>query len=182
MTMNEKEWTSLSEVWRSADEGVDAAPLRRTVATHRLLLLIAAAAEILLLCALAWVTYAVMRRGITSWKVVWAISLWVFVVIAYSFVWWNRRGTWAAAGDSVAEYVRLTRLRAERQLRSLRFAVALLIAESVVVIAQLIVFDRLTASVMVFLGVCVAVVALWVVVMRRKIRRDLAIASDFDQE
>lgn len=181
MTMNENEWTSLSEVWRSADGGVGTAPLRRTVATHRLFLIIATAAEILLLGALAWVTYAVMRPGITSWKVVWAVSLWVFVVIAYSFVWWNRRGTWVAHGDSVAEYVRLTKLRAERQLRSLRFAVALLIAESVVVIAQLIAFDRLTANAMVFLGVCVAVVALWVVLMRRKIRRDLAIASEFDE-
>ena len=180
MTMNENEWTSLSELWRSADDRVDAAPLRRTVATHRLMLVAVTAVEILFTLALAWLTYAVLRGGMTSWKVAWAISVWVFVAIAFSFVLWNRRGTWTADSESVAEYVRLTRLRAERQLRSLRFAVGLLVAESIVVLVQLIAFDRLTVTAMALLAASVAVIAAWIVLMRRKIRRDLSIASDFD--
>ena len=182
MTMNENEWTSLSEAWRSRDEGVDAVPLRRTVANHRLMLVAVTAAEILFTCGLAWLTYVVLRGGITSWKIVWAISVWVFVAIAFAFVLWNRRGTWTAEAESVAEYVRLTRLRAERQLRSLRFAVWLLVAESVVVLTQLIVFERMTATAMLLLVGCIAVVALWIVLMRRKIGRDLEIAADFDEE
>ena len=182
MAMNEIEWTALSEAWTSSHSGVDAAPLRKIVDAHRRRLLIEVAGESVLLAAFVWVTYIVLRTGVTPWKVVWAVTLWTFAAIAVAFVWRNRSGTWDAMGDSVAEFVRLTRQRAERQRRSLRFGVALFIAEVVVAVAQLAWFDRLTLLAVLLLAGSGGIALLWYAAVRRRIARDLEIAAEYDTE
>jgi hypothetical protein len=181
MTMNESEWKAIESLWRTADEAVDAEPLRRAVTAHRRWLLFATAGEILFAVALVWLTWEVLREGVSGWRLVWAVSLWVFALAAYSFVWWNRRGTWSAAGCSVADYVQLTRLRARRQSLSLRFMMGLAIAESVVVVAQLVWFDRFSLLTGVLLAVVLVAVALWYAVVQRRIARDVMIADAYDE-
>lgn len=181
MTMNDKEWQSMHQLWRTADAGVDAQPLRRAVSAHRRWLVIATLGEVLFAAALMWLTWVVLREGVTGWRIIWAISVWFFAAVAYAFVWWNRRGTWRAAGNSVSDFVRLTRLRARRQRLSLRFALGLAVAESVVVVAQLLWFDRFTLLSATLLGTILFIVVIWYAVTRRRIAHDLALASEYDE-
>jgi hypothetical protein len=180
--MNETEWTSLSTLWTSSQEPVDAGVLHRVVRAHRRGLLAATAGELLLTIAFAWLSYAVLRDGIELWTIVWVTTLWIFMAVAIAFAWWNRRGTWRALGDSVAEYVRLTRVRAERQRRSILFGLALFAAEVLAVVAQLQWFDRLTPFALLLLGVAAILVAGWAVLMQRKIARDLAMAEEYERQ
>ncbi len=182
MTMNETEWKSIESLWRTADEAVDTKPLRRAVSVHRRWMLLAAVGETLFALALVWLTWEVMRQGAFGWRLVWAVSLWVFALAAFAFVWWNRRGTWTASGSSVADFVRLTRLRARRQSLSLRFMLVLAVAETVVVVAQLVWFDRFGIFAGALLGMVLFGVGVWYVVARRRIPRDLAIAAAYDED
>lgn len=182
MTMNETEWKSIESLWRTADEAVDATPLRRAVSVHRRWLLSAAVGEALFAVALVWLTWEVLRQGASGWRLVWVVSVWVFALAAFAFVWWNRRGTWTASGSSVADFVRLTRLRARRQSLSLRFFLVFAIAETVVAVAQLVWFDRFTVFSGALLGMILLGVGVWYVVVRRRIARDLAIAAEYDED
>jgi hypothetical protein len=177
--MNETEWSSLSTLWASAQEPVDAGLLRKVVRAHRRGLVAVTVGEIVLAIAFAWLSYAVLRDGVEPWTLVWVATLWIFMAAAVAFAWWNRRGTWRALGDSVADYVRLTRVRAERQRRSMIFGVALYVAEVVAVVAQLQWFDRLTPFAIVLLGVASIIVAGWAAIARRKIARDLAMVEEY---
>ena len=179
--MNDAEWDSLSAMWTASAEQVDPAPLRRIVASHRRRLIAATLGELAMLVLLAWLTYVVFRDGMAPWEVVWAITFWSFAAIACAFVWWNRRGTWSAMSDSVAEHVRLTRVRAQRQRASLRFGVGLFVAEAIAVVAQLLWFDRFTAKSALLLAASGAVVALWVVFVSRKIARELRVVTDYER-
>jgi hypothetical protein len=179
--MNDAEWDSLSAIWTASEERVDAAPLRKIVAAHRRRLIAVSAGELATLAALAWLTYVVLRDGARAWEIVWAITLWGFAAIAGAFVWWNRRGTWQALSDSVAEHVRLTRVRAERQRTSLRFGIALFFAEAIAVVAQLMWFDRLTVKTFVLLAASAVIVAVCVIVGQRRIARDLRVVEEYER-
>lgn len=179
--MNETEWSSLSTLWSSSQEPVDAGVLRRVVRAHRRGLLAATAGEIVLAIAFAWLSYAVLSDGVELWTIVWVATLWIFMTVAVAFAWWNRRGTWRALGDSVVEYVRLTRVRAERQRRSMIFGLALFAVEVVAVVAQLQWFDRLTPLAVVLLGGAAIIVAVWAVITQRKIARDLAMVEEYEK-
>lgn len=180
--MNDAEWDSLSRVWTASAEPVDAAPLRKIVASHRRRLIAVSLSELALVVVLAWLTYAVFRDGIAPWEVVWAITLWSFVVIAAAFVWWNRRGTWTAIGDSVADHVRLTRIRAERQRTSLRFGAGLFVAEAIAVIAQLLWFDRFTSKSAMILAASALIGVACMIYISRKITRDLRVVREFERD
>ena len=179
--MNDTEWDSLSAIWIASDEQVDAAPLRKIVAAHRRRLIGVTVGELAMLAALAWLTYVVLRDGARPWEIVWAITLWGFAAIAVAFVWWNRRGTWQAMSDSVAEHVRLTRVRAESQRASLRFGVGLFFAEAIAVVAQLMWFDRLTMTTLLLLAASAALVAVCVIAGQRRIARDLRVVEEFER-
>ncbi|HEX2061246.1 MAG TPA: hypothetical protein VHK90_10930 [Thermoanaerobaculia bacterium] len=175
--MNETEWDSLSALWTSTD----VEPLRAIVAKHRRRLLGTTVCEAATIGGFAWLTWIVLRDGVAVWELVWALTLWAFAAIAVAFAWWNRRGTWSALGDSVAEYVRLTKLRAERQRNSLRFSVALFFVEVVAIVAQLWWFERLTRNAVTLLVGSGAIVAAWIVLARRKIARDSRVAEDYER-
>ena len=179
--MNDAEWDSLSSIWTADARPVDAAPLRTIVASHRRRLIAATLAELALVVVLAWLTYAVFRDGIATWEIVWAITLWGFAAVAATFAWWNRRGTWSAMSDSVAEHVRLTRVRAQRQRTSLRFGVVLFITEAIAVVAQLVWFDRFTYKSAMLLAASALIGAACMILVSRKIARDLRVVSEFER-
>jgi hypothetical protein len=182
MTMNETEWKAIESLWRTADEAVDAKPLRRAVSVHRRWMFFAAVGEASFAVALVWLTWKVLREGAFGWRLVWAVSVWAFALAAFAFVWWNRRGTWTASGNSVADFIRLTRLRAKRQSLSLRFFLVFSIAETVVVVGQLVWFDRFSVFAGALLGMILAGMGVWYVVVRRRIARDLAIAAAYEED
>lgn len=180
--MNETEWNALGELWVSSLQPVDAGALKEVVASHRRRLVAAVAGEVALVVAFVWLTRMVLRDGIEAWELVWTVTLWTFMAAAVAFAWWNRHGTWRAFGDSVADYVHLTRVRAERQRRSLRFGVALFAAEVVAIVAQLQWFGRLTEMALLLLGASALIVVAWVIVARRKVQRDLAVVEEYERE
>jgi hypothetical protein len=123
-----------------------------------------------------------LRGGAAAWQIVWLATLWAFTAVAGGFAWWNRRATWRAAGAAVEDAVRLARLRAERQLRTVRFVLLLFAAEVVAVLAQLAWFDRLVPVAFAALGAAGIVIALWCAVTRRRLRRELARIDAFARE
>ncbi len=181
MSLPEGEWESLALDWRAASGPVDAAPLRRKVAAHRRRLIAATVGEILLVASFAWLSWLVAGDGVEPWEVVFLTTLWGFTLLAGAFAWWNRRGTWRALGESVEEFVRLTRLRAERQTRSIDFSLGLFAAEAVIIVAQLAWFGRLTAIAGLLLAVAGAVVGAWCWAMKRRVASDLAGLREYDR-
>lgn len=179
--MSELDWQSLSADWKSQDSGLtqDFMPLRRIVAVHRRRLVAAVAGEIAIAVAVLALSIWIAEDGVAVWEGVWMATLWGFLAVAAGFAWWNRRGTWRAAGDSVAEYVRLSRLRCERQRRTIVFAVVLFIAEAVAIVVQLVGFERMTMSAIASLGAAGIVIGAWCVRMKRRIDRELEMIDTF---
>ena len=58
-----------------------------------------------------------------------AATVWVFLAAAWTFAVWNRRGTWAPASRTTAEFVRLSIERCERKLAATRFGIGLYFTE-----------------------------------------------------
>ena len=193
-TTNENgEWRELSQAWATGDEesasGADTAHangpldlLRRRAERDRRRRFVVVAIEWLLCAALAALTVVVLRGGAAAWEVIWLASLWGFAAVAMGFAWWNRRATWRAAGVALDDYVRLARLRAERQLRTVRFVLALFAAEAIVVIAQLAWFDRLVPVAVAALAAAGGVVVFWCVVARRRLLREISRIDAFSSE
>ncbi len=171
----ERDWESLSDVWRSSRAGVDRAPLRKLVASQRRRLAAVVAGEVMAVAGFAWLSWLIVRDGVAVWESVWLTTLWSLTAIASAFAWWNRRGAWNAMTESVAEYQRQC---AARRLRSLRFGYALFIAEVIVVVAQLAWFGRFTVAVALFLGAFGALFAVWAAWMRRQAAREIEIAGE----
>jgi hypothetical protein len=181
---SELQWQELSGAWSAAPStpvtGVD--ELRRRSARHRRRQALVVAGEIALVIAFAALTAMVVAGGVEAWHVVWLASLWGFTAVALAFGWWNRRATWRASADSVDAFVRLARLRAERGLRSLRFALVLFAAEVVVVVAQLLWFERLVPWALAVLGAAGVALLGWCVVAGRRLRGELARIAAFEGE
>ena len=177
--MNELEWQDLTNVWQSAAQDEPIA-LKKIVDANRRRLLLAAAGEIALVVVFALMSMLVSADGVALWELVWMATLWGFVLIAGGFAWWNRRGTWNPLGDSVAEYVRVSRLRCERQRRSIVFVIVLFLAEAIVVVAQLAWFARLTPLAAAILGASAIPVAAWCIVTKRRIERELRAIAAFE--
>lgn len=182
MNVHESEWDAWGQVWRTADAPVDVAPLRRKIAAHRRLLIAAALGEALLVAGFLWLSARVARGGVEPWEAVWLATLWGFTLLALAFAWWNRRGTWRALGESVEEFVRLTRLRAERQRRSALFSAGLSAAEAVIVGAQLAWFGRLTLAAGLLLAALGVLAAAGCWAMQRKAARDLAAVEEYERD
>jgi hypothetical protein len=177
------EWRALTEAWAATDdaEGAEVATphgaldsLRRRAERQRRRQIAVAVLEWLLFAGLLVLTVVVLRGGAAAWELIWLASLWGFTAVAMGFAWWNRRATWRAAGVALDDYVRLARLRAERQLRTVRFVLALFAVEVIVVVAQLAWFDRLVPAAVAALAAAAAVIVSWCVVTRRRLDRDLS--------
>lgn len=158
MNAHDEDFAALSTLWLRSHEPLDDAPIRRMIAAHRTRLAAVAAGEAALVAAFAWLTWTMLGDGIGAWEAVWAITLWTFAVVAAGFAWWNRRGMWHAMGRSVEEY---RRARAERQVRSARFACILFISEVAVVSAELVWFDRFTVTAALILAAAALPIGAW---------------------
>jgi hypothetical protein len=178
MSATPNSWDELAELWCAGEEDPIAGWLHRMAAARRRRLSLAAVGEAALVVVFALLSALVVRRGVEAWSAVWLATLWVFTAVALLFGWWNRRGLWRALGDDVEAYVRFLRLRATRQLRAARFGLGLLVAEVVVVMAQLVGFHRLSPLVaFVLAGVSASILAvcLWAA---RQARGELALLAE----
>ena len=173
MSANEREWELLSELWTS-DQGVGA-PVPELVASYRRRLAAVVAGEILTVATFAWLSWLFLRDGAEVWEAVWLTTLWSFTAVAVPFAWWNRRGTWNAMGETVAEF---QRRRAARRLRSLQFACGLFVAEVVVVGVELAWFDRFTATAALSLATFAVTFGVWAIWMRNRVARERQMADE----
>jgi hypothetical protein len=172
MTDPESDWQELSELWKSAPPG-DAEPLRRIVRAGRLRLAFVTAGEIAVVAAFALLSLFVARDGLAVWEVVWLTTLWAFTAVAVTFALWNRRDTWNAVGDTVTDYLRLSRLRCHRQRRTLRFVIVCSVAETAAVAAQLAWMGRLTPIALSLLSLGALGVLVWCALMKRRLDREV---------
>jgi hypothetical protein len=179
------EWSGWRDAWVADGQppaSAASADLLRRLHRQRRRMLVVAAGEVLLLLILIAASVAMLHGGAVAWKVTWVITLWVFACVAVAFAWWNRRATWRAAGAAVDDAVRLARLRAERQLRTVDFVLLLYAAEALAVVAQLAWFGRLAPMAVAALAAGGAIVAAWCAVTRRRLRRELARIDAFARE
>jgi hypothetical protein len=195
-TTGNGDWSAWSATWESVGGGghpatpaasaasaaTALAGLRRRAARQRRRQLAIVAGEGVLCLALLALSGVLLRGGAAAWEVVWLGTLWGFVLVAGGFAWWNRRATWRATGAALEDYVRLARLRAERQLRTVRFVLLLYVAEATVVVAQLLWFDRLVPGAVAALAAAGVAIAAWCVLTRRRLRRELARIDAFARE
>jgi hypothetical protein len=177
MTADERDWESLSDLWRDSSQEVDRTLLRRMVASYRRRLAAVVIGEILVVAWFAWLSWISVRDGVAVWEAVWLSTLWSFTAVAAPFAWWNRRGSWQALGQTVAEF---QRQRAARRMRSLRFSCGLFLAEILVVWAQLAWFGRFTAFVAAILGALTVAFGAWAFWMRKRAAREVAMAGDHE--
>jgi hypothetical protein len=122
------EWEALSAEWRAASprpesrEGAGAAvdALRRRVRSHgrrqALLLLSEVVMTVASLVAARWYWNQPGGRGVVT-----ALAILGMLALVWSFVIWNRRGSWRPLGESTREYVRLSRVRVRAGRRTVRF-------------------------------------------------------------
>jgi hypothetical protein len=178
MTTNEKEWESISALWRTSDRDVAEPSLRRLIAAQRRGVVAATAGEIAVLGGFLYWSLLVARDGVAAWEAVWLVTLWTFAAVAAGFAWWNRRGMWSAMGRSGAEYRRLS---ATKRLRSVRFGWVLFAAEILVVAAELAWFDRFTVSAAVILAALALPLGVWSVWAKRRAARDIELAGVSDE-
>lgn len=179
MNENDASWDALASAWASAPVEGDS-PIGRIVDRHRRRLLIVAAGEIALVLAFAVMSALFVANGVESWEAIWLLTLWMFTAVAVAFAWWNRRETWSTAGRSVADYVRLTRLRATRQRRSIIFVIALVLAEIAAIVVQLVIFDRFTMTAGLLLAGSAAVTTVWCVAAKRRIDRERQMIAEYE--
>ena len=181
-TNGERQWQAWTAAWTATEEPAAAAQLRRQTARQRTRLVLAAAGEGILVLGLAVLTFAVLAREPESWAVVWLATLWGFALLALGFAVWNRRATWRAAGETVSDHLRLSRLRCERQRRTIRFALLLFAAEAVAIIAQLEWFDRLVPAALYLLAALGAALGVWSLWAQRRLARELERIAAFERE
>lgn len=179
----ESQWQAWAQDWAAASSAADlAAQLRRQAARQRSRLVATALVEGVLILALVVLTGAVLARGASTWQVVWLATLWGFGLLTLGFAYWNRRATWRAAGETVGDYLCLSRLRCERQRRTIRFALVLFAAQAIAIVAQLEWFGRLVAEALVLLAVFGMAVGIWSLVAHRRLARELERLDAFERE
>lgn len=131
---DERSWLELQGLWQqdSAHRPDDELRrLARRVRRRSRALRWLAAAEIVAAVAFTLLAVSLLRThgGIFGWVTFGAVL--GFVLAATAFSWWNRRGTWSAAGEHPADYLVLERRQLDARLRALGFAWGLLVSEVV---------------------------------------------------
>ncbi len=123
---------TLRELWVAEPPApaLDFVALRRRAHRRSLGLRLAAVVEVLFaLAGTAWLLDLARSSG----RGVDVLLLAGFVLLvgsALAFTWWNRRGVWSAAGETAADFLRLSRERCRRRRRSVHFGFGLLAAEA----------------------------------------------------
>ncbi|HEX9800895.1 MAG TPA: hypothetical protein VGC00_12075 [Thermoanaerobaculia bacterium] len=173
--IDEREWHEWQDDFLALAEPPEAAAVRRRVERHGRGLRWLFAGELALSVAFVGAPLAWLAAAPAPWKWAWAATLWSFTAVALAFALWNRRGTWAPAGESLAAQVEIDALRCRRGRRTLLFVPLLLFAEAAVIVAL---FDhyfpeRLGTAWRVLAG-CGFGVAVWAALFELQIRRRLA--------
>ena len=132
MTARLDDWDRLSAEWRAqprmGDEpaGDVARRLRERVRRHTRLQWLILAGEIALTIVFVLVVRSLLAapggRGLVP-----AVAIVAMIVLVWSFALWNRRGSWRPLGESTAEYIRLSRVRARAGRRTVRFTRVVLV-------------------------------------------------------
>jgi hypothetical protein len=165
MTINERDWDSLTRVWQSSRDEVAAARLSDLVAAERRRLAATVVGELLVIGAFVVLSWLAMRDGLAAWEAVWLTTLWLFTAVAAPFAWWNRRGAWSSMVESVAEF---ERRRTARRRRTPHFACGLFIAEVLVVSIELAWFDRFSVLATLLLVAMTIAFVVWLTWMKRR--------------
>jgi len=122
-----------SQLWRQVESTPATPDLRQLVARDSRRLFLAVASEcVVAIALLTWSTTFVLADPSLE-GFLWIGSLLAFLVIAFAFTTWNRRGLWRASGNSTSAYVTLCIDRCYSRLLAARFAIWLLAVESVFV-------------------------------------------------
>lgn len=181
-TNGEGQWQAWTAAWTASEEPALSERLQRKIARQRRRLVLAAAGEGVLMLALAVLSVVVLAGEGQSWEVVWLATLWGFALLALGFAYWNRRATWRAAGETVSDHLRLSRLRCERQRRTIHFALLLFGAEAIAIVAQLEWFDRLVPEALYLLAGLGAALGIWSLWAQRRLVRELERIDAFERE
>jgi hypothetical protein len=173
------EWQWLSDLWTSESDD-DAVRLRKLVNRSRFRLALGQTGEALVLAALGIVTFILLRGGLTPFDKLWLATIWSFAIVASAISLWNQRGMWEPLGSGTAEYLRVFREHCRRQRRNVRLAMALYVAEVIVIVGELGVLRRLTLEVVLILAALGALLGAWAVATERRIRREAESAESFE--
>ncbi len=126
------------EFWSVAWQQIDAEPvaldLRRTVARERVRMAIVVGSEALVVIGTLALAIVMVVREPSVEGLLWIGSLLLFFAATIAFAIWNRSGLWNAAAETTAAYVALRIDRCCARILAARFAVGLVIVESLFVI------------------------------------------------
>jgi len=128
-------WTELAELWQRlpADTPTPGEP-RASVErdTRRLRRIVWCEVGVVVVTGL-W-----LARGLqslpSSERAWWLAAAVIHVAVVVGFATWNRSGVFAPLGESTRDYLALARLRLTRSLRSARFVVGMIAAESLALV------------------------------------------------
>jgi hypothetical protein len=126
MTANLDEWDRLSAEWRdttlatSSSRDDASERLRARVRRHSVGLGILLATEVVLTLGVAAVVRSSLAQSGGRGPLM-AAAFVAMTVFVWSFALWNRRGSWRPLGESTADYLRLSHIRARAGRRSVRF-------------------------------------------------------------
>jgi hypothetical protein len=177
------------ESWR-ADWREGAAPLvemRQRVRRQRVRMIVSLTGEGLL--SIVWLSTAVLLalRRPSAPILILAAGIWAFVGVAMTFSIWNSIGAWRPAGESVRDFVELARERYLRDLRAVRFGMALLLVMLVFTLGWtqwtrgtdvLPEMSRLARTVLVLPILIPTGTYLWLRFWRRRALRELALLDE----
>ena len=133
--MNSNDSTEFwSLTWQQLDTGPATLDLRRSVSRERLRMAIVVATEALVVVGtLAFATVLVVREPSVE-GVLWIGALLVFFAATIAFTVWNRSGLWNATAETTAAYVALRIDPCCARILAARFALVLVIVESLFVL------------------------------------------------
>jgi hypothetical protein len=114
----DREWESLSVVWRTSPDPVDAGWVRELVDRHTRRLRLVVAIEALITVAAVIMAVAVMVSGRTAAAIGWGLGALAHTLVVAGFTAWNRAGVWRPMSEATRDYLRLARERCLRQRRA----------------------------------------------------------------
>ena len=131
--MSEYDWAELASVWTQpavAHDGKEA--LRQALRRRVRMTALVVATELVLTAALLVWTLAQVRAGPDQASLAFGSILWVSWIVATGFAWWNRRGQWQRTVATTDEFIRISRVRADRKVRVAVFTGVLLEGRGVI--------------------------------------------------
>ncbi|HEV7671600.1 MAG TPA: hypothetical protein VGS22_24025 [Thermoanaerobaculia bacterium] len=159
------------------------AALRRRLLRRTLGLVLLTAGEIVFSAGILTLLAAAARRTPTPLDLAAFASLALLAIGAQAWALWNRRGLWRAHGESALVFVDFSILRCRRRLRSVRFGVGLLAAETLVFLFWFFLNPAAWSGFALgLLAACVAVTALVLALFARYSRAELDALSKLRDE